>query len=46
MENIAMAVAIVLYKENNFQKWKVNSKNKCYNYYQKGYYSWDYQFSD
>lgn len=46
MKDIAMAIAIVLYKENNFQKWKVNSKDKYYNCYQKGYYNWDCQFPD
>lgn len=35
MEDVALVVAMTLYGGSNFQKWKIKSKNKYYNYYQK-----------
>lgn len=42
-----MTAAVIFYKKNShYQKRKANSNNKYYNYYQKGHYSQDYQFSN
>lgn len=41
LEDATMAIAMAFHKGNNFPKQMANNDDKYYNYYQKGYYSWD-----